>query len=102
MELGSINYVTKFTDTQLPHNKIPEKTIIIVRKNNLMKWALMQCPCGCGEILTLSLMKSVNPFWDVKFDKLKRLSLSPSIHKSDGCCSHFYIKKGKVVWAFYY
>jgi hypothetical protein len=72
----------------------------VIRKNGVNKWVLMKCPCGCGDVITLSLMKSVKPNWRLKSDFSKRISLSPSVWKTDGCRSHFFIVKSKLKWAF--
>lgn len=65
------------------------------------KWAHLICPCGCNEIINLSLMKSHNPHWYLKIDNFSRPTLYPSIWKKDGCESHFWIKKGKLIWCEY-
>ncbi|MCR8560879.1 hypothetical protein KXD93_24695 [Mucilaginibacter sp. BJC16-A38] len=79
--------------------KITVKWITFVGTKGLLKWALLKCPCGCGEVLNLSLMKNYEPNWVVKFDSKSRVTLSPSVWKNDGCRSHFFIRKGKVIWA---
>jgi len=76
-----------------------DKKLFIVGGKGYSKWAYMKCPCGCKEILTLSLMKKHNPSWTIKVDKLNRATLYPSIWKEDGCRSHFWIRKGKLIWA---
>lgn len=72
--------------------------IIIVGGKGYCKWVYIACPCGCGEVLNLSLMKSHEPHWNLKIDNQSRPSLYPSVWKKDGCNSHFWIKEGKIVW----
>jgi len=72
--------------------------ITVVGGADWAKWVLFKCPCGCGEVLTLSLMKSFKPRWRLKIDKKNRITLSPSVWKKDGCRSHFYIRKSKLKW----
>lgn len=79
-------------------NEIPPKVIVVVGHKNFPKWVLMQCPCGCKDLLTLSLMKKFDPFWSYEADNWNRITLSPSVWKNDGCRSHFFIKKGKLIW----
>lgn len=79
--------------------QIPERTIVIIGSGTKKKWILLMCPCGCGETLTLSLMQSHKPNWKASKDKWSRVTLSPSVWKNDGCRSHFFIKKGKILWA---
>ena len=94
-----IDYSTKVVSARPKENEILPNVVVIVGHKDLPKWALMQCPCGCGELLTLSLMKNFRPYWNYKIDKWNRITLSPSIWKKDGCRSHFFIKKGKVIWS---
>lgn len=94
-----IDYTTIWTDFQPTLRDIPNKTVVIVGNKSVKKWAIMKCPCGCNEVLTLSLMKSYTPNWSIEVDKRNRITFSPSIWKSDGCRSHFFLEKGKLVWA---
>lgn len=55
------------------------------------------CPCGCGDkvFLGISEMVASHPhLW-----QLEGNSFSPSIRKTSGCMSHYFIKNGKVQWA---
>ncbi|WP_407119579.1 DUF6527 family protein [Bradyrhizobium sp. LMG 9283] len=44
------------------------------------------------------LLDEVKPRWDVVVDAEGRVSLHPSVWRRTGCRSHFWIRKGKVVW----
>lgn len=100
IQLHIIEYAYEFIENQISPDKLADKTIYVVRNNKLYKWVLMKCPCGCNDLITLSLMKSHKPNWRIKFDLAKRISLSPSIWKKDGCRSHFFISKSKLKWAY--
>lgn len=63
-------------------------------------WALFQCPCGCGKVISLSLQKVHTPNWKVKKSKSGRPTLYPSVWQNQGCCSHFWIKDGMVYWCY--
>lgn len=76
--------------------KRDELTIIGGKGYN--KWVHFKCPCGCNEVINLSLMKSHSPCWKLKIDLFSRPTLWPSIWKKDGCESHFWIKKGRIIW----
>ncbi|WP_382327955.1 DUF6527 family protein [Hydrogenophaga sp. UC242_50] len=62
--------------------------------------AQLICPCGCGDVITLSLIENDNPRWRHAIHPLGSISLWPSVWRTKGCRSHFYIKKGKVLWAY--
>ena len=57
------------------------------------------CPCGCNAIIQLNLLREASPRWKV-YTKRNKVTLYPSINRRVGCKSHFYIRKGKVIWAF--
>lgn len=58
----------------------------------------MLCPCGCHEQLRLMLLKDVKPRWDLTVDKRGRATLYPSVWRSSGCRSHFWLTAGQVKW----
>lgn len=60
--------------------------------------AAIKCPCGCGDLIQLSLASSGHPRWTVDMNQPHEVSLHPSVHRMTGCRSHFFLKKGKVVW----
>ena len=60
--------------------------------------AALQCPCGCGEIVQLTLLKNESPRWLLRREKDGSATISPSVWRSKGCKSHFFIRKGLVLW----
>ncbi len=80
-------------------NQIKENIVYVVGGKDFTKWAYVKCPNGCGEIIMLSLNKKQFPAWKIKQDKIGRATISPSINKLNGCKSHFFIKKGRLIWA---
>lgn len=95
------DFEVQFVEEMPDHDNIPSGVIAIVGGLDWAKWALFKCPCGCGDALTLSLMKSFKPRWRLRLDKRNRATLSPSVWKKDGCRSHFYIRKSKLKWVIY-
>lgn len=79
-------------------DKIKKDTVYIVGGRDYIKWAYLRCPCGCNDIIMLSLDRKNFHSWTVKQDLLGRASVSPSINKLAGCKSHFFIKRGKLIW----
>ncbi|WP_369795630.1 DUF6527 family protein [Caulobacter sp. UNC358MFTsu5.1] len=58
----------------------------------------LRCPCGCGRTIELMLLPAAKPRWSVEIDQLGHPSLSPSVWLKSGCCSHFWLKNGRVYW----
>ena len=72
--------------------------LYVVGDRSFQKWALLKCPCGCGEPIMLSLSQKRRPKWAVVTDWLDRPSVAPSIWQTAGCYSHFWIKQGRIRW----
>lgn len=60
--------------------------------------ACLTCPCGCGAEMALNLQDGREPRWKARFDADGLLTLTPSVLRTAGCRSHFFITNGKVVW----
>ncbi|WP_460534909.1 DUF6527 family protein [Chitinimonas naiadis] len=85
------------TCAELP--EVPENYIVYLEGEAACYWlAAMVCPCGCGALIQLSLAKSGHPRWTVEVRSNKTVSLHPSVHRTTGCRSHFFLKNGKVIW----
>ncbi|WP_425576795.1 DUF6527 family protein [Nibrella saemangeumensis] len=56
------------------------------------------CPCGCQEIIQLSLLTDYRPHWTFSVEKQQRVTIMPSVWRQVGCRSHFWIKSSKVTW----
>lgn len=72
--------------------------LVVVGPADHPKWLTFPCPCGCGEPLLLSLNPSRRPRWSVTADARGRPSVWPSVRRTDGCLSHFWIRAGQVEW----
>lgn len=70
---------------------------LIGSENNFWCCAF-HCPCGCGELLELLLVDGGVPCWSAKLIDDSHVDLSPSIWKTNGCKSHFFVKNNMVVW----
>lgn len=60
--------------------------------------AAFLCPCGCGEVIHLSLLTDDSPRWSVSFNRDGLPTLSPSVWRTNGCRSHFFLQNGSIVW----
>jgi hypothetical protein len=80
----------------LPDDPKPFKLYIAGKEG--CEWAAaLLCPCGCGETIQLNLLREVRPCWSI-FDGQGRVSLEPSVWRSRGCRSHFFLRNGEIEW----
>lgn len=101
-----VNKVTEWhqTEFQLRHvDDLPEivcDRVIYVVGEIKHPWLLaFKCPCGCLNLVQLNLLKDADPCWRFKVDKKKKINIYPSVWKTNGCKSHFFIHKSKIQWA---
>jgi hypothetical protein len=81
----------------LPEKPQPKK-VYIAGENEHLWYAAMQCPCGCQEILYMSLMPDGHPKWTLTKQANGTISLHPSVWRQVGCRSHFFLRSGKIQW----
>lgn len=86
-------------DSPPPVATIAADTLYIVAPHNTPKWAMFRCPCGCGETITLSLQQAHKERWQLEITQAQRGSLHPSVWRTTGCRSHFWLKDGRIFWA---
>lgn len=81
-----------------PPEHLPRRNIVLAQEDG-EEWAVgFKCPCGCGKRLELLLIEEAKPNWKLTIDSSNRPTLHPSVWLKSGCHSHFWLKKGKVVW----
>lgn len=62
------------------------------------KWAVLKCPCGCGEVIDVNLMASRQPCWTLTL-KEGRATLYPSLWVAkERCGSHFWLRDNRIDW----
>ncbi|MGR3368677.1 MAG: DUF6527 family protein [Sagittula sp.] len=88
----------RYLEQQPSPEEIAPGDVILVGDRDKLKWAVMACPGGCGNIMRLPLVSNRRPHWSVNRDWLGRPSLSPSVHQRNACRAHFWIRKGAVTW----
>jgi hypothetical protein len=63
------------------------------------KWHLiMRCPCGCGASIYLNLLPDDRPLWKLEIHEDGTFSLSPSVWRTTGCRSHFFVRRSRIEW----
>jgi uncharacterized protein DUF6527 len=80
-------------------NKLKPDIIYFIGHEGYYWQAIMICPCGCKKNLQMNLISDHSPYWKYKIEKKNLITLSPSIRRVVGCKSHFFIVKGKLLWA---
>ena len=82
----------------LPDVLEPDRVYLI--GDGSVPWsAALLCPCRCGAVIQLSLIPSDRPRWSVSRHFTGSASLHPSIWRTKGCRSHFFLRRGRIVWA---
>jgi len=83
--------------SELPDQLLKQKLYVVGGASP--KWAMLSCPCGCGERIDVNLMQNRKPFWRLTVRK-ERATLYPSLWMARGTCrSHFWVKDGRIDWA---
>lgn len=82
------------------NNKVAAGQFYCVVSANKQKWSLFKCPCGCGDVITLSLQPTHLPHWRLTLTDSGRPTLYPSVWRDKGCLSHFWVQDGRVSWCF--
>lgn len=80
---------------ELP-DKIADRTFYVI--GNEVWAAAFTCPCGCGATIELSLLKQDRPSWRVRIDWRRMPTVYPSIWRTLGCKSHFFLRHGNIYW----
>ena len=77
----------------------PKEKILYVIGTKIEPWQVeFLCPCGCQEKIVLPVNRQTTPRWHLFIDSKGIPSLSPSIWRSKGCKSHFFLRGGRIQW----
>ncbi|TAL35812.1 MAG: hypothetical protein EPN98_05950 [Phenylobacterium sp.] len=77
---------------------LPRRDLVLAREDG-EDWCVgFRCPCGCRRPIELLVIPEAKPRWDVEVDEDGAASLTPSVWLKVGCRSHFWLKRGRVVW----
>lgn len=75
------------------------RTLYIVGESRCPWFAVLCCPCGCGALVQLPLLHNLTPQWRFSLHCTGTFSLEPSIRRTTGCRSHFFLHRAHIVWA---
>lgn len=78
-------------------SRVRPGAVVLIGPKGAPKWMLLGCPCRCGETLWVNLMSGQPRRWELDRDPTGALTLTPSLDVTT-CGSHFWIRRGKVVW----
>jgi hypothetical protein len=93
------NFTLKSVEEMPEENSIRSRVAYWVGAEGY-KWCLaFICPCGCREVIYLNLLPNARPLWRVEKHKDDSFSISPSVNRVKRCKAHFFVKRGKVLWA---
>jgi len=81
---------------RLPVDAIKSRIVYHVGDED-WKWLLQfQCPCGCEDVIQLSLLKNSRESWEIAIHDDEKFSIHPSINRTINCGSHFFIRNNSV------
>ncbi|MBV8646333.1 DUF6527 family protein [Paludibacterium sp.] len=78
-------------------DRVDDRTLYVIGERQNYWLAIMRCPCGCGAEIQLPLSGSDGPRWTVSGTP-KAPTLTPSVHRTKGCRSHFFMRGGTIIW----
>lgn len=94
--LGNQKY--SFAKVEEMPDVVPSGVVYLVGDGGRPWCAALLCPCGCEQTIALSLVVRDRPRWRVTKHFDGTITLYPSIWRTKGCKSHFYIRRGRVLW----
>lgn len=64
----------------------------------LLRSVVIQCPDGCGDVITLNLDRRAGPAWQLYRRRDGTMTLYPSVWRDSGCGAHFIVWRDKILW----
>lgn len=74
------------------------RTVYVVGEGAHRWYAAFDCPCGCGDVVKLSLVPGDRPGWRLLRHWDGTASIAPSVWRHVGCRSHFWMRRGRIDW----
>lgn len=93
-EFSGVVFVDSAED---PAREIRRHRLVLIGTAEKPKWLRFACPCSCGDVLALNLMRSRSPHWTVQQHDDGTLTVHPSVD-STTCGAHFWIRRNRIQW----
>lgn len=77
---------------------LSDKVFYVVGEGGHPWYGIVLCPCGCGEVIKLSMVPNSRPRWELVDTWDDTATLRPSVWRRVGCKSHFWLRGGSVKW----
>lgn len=81
----------------IPKRPLPQNAYLVI-EDGIEEYLALLCPCRCGETIYLNLLPDDRPCWRLERGRNQTFSVHPSVWRTTGCCSHFFLRAGKVIW----
>lgn len=72
--------------------------VYLVSEDNQVWQVALLCPCGCGDLIQLCALPGSSPTWEVTEHPNGTVTLTPSVWRTTGCRSHFFVRSGRIQW----
>lgn len=90
-------YRTVVVTGNLP-TKLRKRRLYIVEEDGFEEQVAMLCPCGRGHVLHMNLLPDERPLWHITRHEDGLATLHPSVWRQRDCRSHFWFRRGRVIW----
>jgi hypothetical protein len=96
--LGRRRRLTVVRTDELP-DTLSHRHLYVIGERGEDWYAAMVCPCGCEDTVELNLIPPGRPHWQLTEHRDRTPTLTPSIWRQVECRSHYWVRRGLVVWA---
>jgi hypothetical protein len=80
-------------DQATANARLDPSTVVLIKTELRAKSIKMLCPCGCGSVLSINLMREAGKAWKMVCEGTKGVSLYPSVWLDVGCQAHFVLRR---------
>jgi hypothetical protein len=78
--------------------RLPPGEAILIGDDAAWKWLVLGCPCCCGDVHWVNLMRDASPRWSAQMSTSALVSVRPSLAVITRCRSHFWIRDSRIEW----